>query len=184
MCSSAVIRCISRWKPLFAAARGASIVRCGERLCRRQLDPLAGSASDARIVLQQIEREPAVQPCSPRHNISVTFKDGVVSPTGKVSGVEQREALQGDWNHYYDRVIAALPQRDDLYLFGPGEAKGELQRRLRKTYPQAAAASMGTADKLTDRQIVAAVRKHFGKYGWTVATRDSTMDQRPVNRDS
>jgi hypothetical protein len=52
-----------------------------------------------------------------------------------------------------------------LYLFGPGEAKGELHRRLLKTHPHAAAATVETTDRLTDKQIVAIVRKHFGKYG-------------------
>jgi hypothetical protein len=96
----------------------------------------------------------------------------------------RQRAVTGDLNHYYDCVIAALPHRDGLYLFGPGEAKGELQRRLLKIYPEAAAASVETADKLTDRKIVAAVRKHFGKHGWSVATRSSTLDQGSVNRDS
>ena len=77
----------------------------------------------------------------------------------------RQRALTGELNRYYDRIVAALPHKDGLYLFGPGEAKGELQRRLLKTNPHFAAASTETADKLTDKQIVAAVRKHFGKYG-------------------
>ena len=56
-------------------------------------DRLAGSATDANI-LQQIERDLAAQPWSPRHSISVTVKDGVVALSGTVSGFEQREALQ------------------------------------------------------------------------------------------
>jgi CBS domain-containing protein len=56
-------------------------------------DPLAGSATDA-IILQQIEQDLAAQPWSPRHNISVTVKDGVVTLSGTVSGFEQREALR------------------------------------------------------------------------------------------
>jgi hypothetical protein len=96
---------------------------------------------------------------------------------------KQQRALTGELNHYYDRIIAALPHKDGLYLFGPGEAKGELLRRLLKANPHAEP-SIETTDKLTDRQIVAAVRKHFGKYGSLVATRDCTMDRRPVNHDS
>jgi predicted transcriptional regulator len=56
-------------------------------------DPLAGSATDASI-LRQINLDLAAQPWSPRHNVSVTVKDGVVALTGTVSGFEQREALQ------------------------------------------------------------------------------------------
>ena len=96
----------------------------------------------------------------------------------------RQRALTGELNHYYDRILAALPHKEGLYLFGPGEAKGELQRRLLKADPQTGAATTGTADKLTDKQIVAAVRKHFGKYGWPLAARGSTVDQGPVDRDS
>jgi len=96
----------------------------------------------------------------------------------------RQRALSGELNHYYDRVMAALPHLDGLYIFGPGEAKGELQRRLLKTDARTAAASIGTTDKLTERQIVAAVRKHFGKYGWPVAARGSTIDPLPISRDS
>jgi hypothetical protein len=88
----------------------------------------------------------------------------------------RQRALTGELNHYYDRIIAALPHRDGLYLFGPGEAKGELHRRLLKTYPQVAAATIETTDKLTDKQIIAAVRKHFGKYGWPLAAPGFTID--------
>jgi len=56
-------------------------------------DALAGAATDA-CILQQIERDLAAQPWSPRHNISVTVKDGVVALNGTVSGYEQRAALQ------------------------------------------------------------------------------------------
>jgi hypothetical protein len=81
----------------------------------------------------------------------------------------RQRALTGELNHYYDMIIAALPHHHALYFLGPGEAKGELQRRLLKTYPQVAAAAIETTDKLTDKQIVAAVRKHFGKYEWPAA---------------
>jgi hypothetical protein len=81
----------------------------------------------------------------------------------------RQRTLTGELKHYYDRVLAALPHQDGLYLFGPGEAKDELQRRLAKSHPQAVTATTGTADKLTDRQIVAAVRTHFDMEVWPAA---------------
>src|ERR1700686_1565737 len=40
----------------------------------------------------------------------------------------RQRALSGELNIYYDAVIAALRDFENLLLFGPGEAKGELQK--------------------------------------------------------
>jgi hypothetical protein len=96
----------------------------------------------------------------------------------------RQRALTGELNHYYDRIMALLPHQHGLYLFGPGEAKSELQRRLVTRNPHVAAATVETTDKLTNKQIVATVRKHFGKYGWPLATRGSTIHPQPNGRES
>src|ERR1700685_1685467 len=49
----------------------------------------------------------------------------------------RQRAFTGELNHYYDAVIAALPQGADLLVFGPGEAKGELHKRIAKKQPKA-----------------------------------------------
>jgi CBS domain-containing protein len=77
-------------------------------------DPLAGSATDASI-LQQVERDLAAQPWSPRHNISVTVKGGVVALTGTVSGYEQREALQV----LIEDIAGVRKIRDQLLIVDP-----------------------------------------------------------------
>jgi hypothetical protein len=62
---------------------------------------------------------------------------------------------------YYDAVIAALHDANSILIVGPGEAKGELQRRLIKHKLGALVAAVKTQDKMTDRQIVAITRSHF-----------------------
>src|ERR1700692_4571643 len=42
----------------------------------------------------------------------------------------RQRALTGELNIYYDAVIAALRNAESLFIFGPGEAKGELKKRL------------------------------------------------------
>jgi hypothetical protein len=64
-------------------------------------------------------------------------------------------------NKYYERVISALRGADSLYVFGPGEAKGELKKRLAREKSLTRSVRLETADKMTDRQIVAKVRKYF-----------------------
>jgi hypothetical protein len=74
----------------------------------------------------------------------------------------RQRALTGELNIYYDSVIAGLRESDSLLLFGPGEAKGELHKRLVKLKQGARVSAVETADKMTGAQIVARVRAHFG----------------------
>ena len=45
--------------------------------------------------------------------------------------IRQRE-LTGHLNSYYDEVISCIRDGESILIFGPGEAKGELQKRLEK----------------------------------------------------
>lgn len=74
----------------------------------------------------------------------------------------RQRALSHELNHYYDSVIAALREFQTVLLFGPGEAKGELHKRLVKMKLDARVAAVETQDKMTDAQIVAKVRSNFG----------------------
>ena len=50
-----------------------------------------------------------------------------------------------------------------ILIFGPGEAKGELKKRLEGDKLGGRIVSIETVDKMTDRQIAAKVRQHFAK---------------------
>lgn len=62
---------------------------------------------------------------------------------------------------FYDEVIAVVHGAASLFVFGPGEAKGELVKRLAQEMPTTRSVNVETADKMTDRQIAAKVREHF-----------------------
>jgi hypothetical protein len=66
-------------------------------------------------------------------------------------------------NTYYDQVIACVQDANSLLIFGPGEAKGELVKRLEQKHKTDRVLEVETADKLTDRQVVAKVHEHFAK---------------------
>ena len=67
---------------------------------------------------------------------------------------------------YYDEVIGRLGEPEALLVFGPGEAKLELNDRLsRSNPPLARAVQIETADKLRDAQIVAKVKEHCSRGG-------------------
>jgi len=69
----------------------------------------------------------------------------------------------GHLNIYYDAVIACLRDAESILIFGPGEAKGELKKRLERDKLAGRIVSIETIDKMTDRQIAAIVRQHFPK---------------------
>lgn len=64
-------------------------------------------------------------------------------------------------NKYYDEVIDYLHGADAIFIMGPGEAKGELKKRLVAKGQGERIVAVETVDKLTDRQIEAKVREHF-----------------------
>jgi hypothetical protein len=52
---------------------------------------------------------------------------------------------------------------ESILIFGPGEAKGELRKRLERNNLGGRIVAIETVDKMTDRQIAAKVRQHFPK---------------------
>ena len=62
---------------------------------------------------------------------------------------------------YYDKVIACIRDAESILIFGPGEAKGELEKRLENKELGGRIVGIETVDKMTDRQIAARVRQHF-----------------------
>ena len=68
------------------------------------------------------------------------------------------------WNHlgeYYDKVIAHVGDAKSILIFGPGNAKHELQKRLESEGMSDNIVSIDDADSLTDRQVAKRVRERF-----------------------
>ena len=68
------------------------------------------------------------------------------------------------WNHigeYYDKVIAYIGDAKAIQIFGPGEAKHELKKRLESEGMLDYIVSVDDADRLTDRQVANRVRERF-----------------------
>ena len=64
-------------------------------------------------------------------------------------------------NSYYDEVIALLHDADNIQIFGPGEAKGEFEKRVEHAGLKGHILAAESVDKMTDNQIAAKVRAHF-----------------------
>jgi len=75
----------------------------------------------------------------------------------------RQRTLTAHLNIYYDAVIACIRDAEFILVFGPGEAKGELKKRLKKANLGGRIVAMETVDKMTDHQIAAKVRQHFAE---------------------
>jgi len=109
------------------------------------------SATADRVTTKTLESE-----VGPRARYSEGSQDA--------GGEKKHEERYGQHlDRYYDEVISQLGQSEALFIFGPGEAKLQLKERLlrSKGLPERIV-GIETADKLTDPQIVAKVKEHYG----------------------
>ena len=83
-------------------------------------------------------------------------QSGVATP----EDIRQRE-LTEHLNIYYDEVVSCIREAESILIFGPGEAKGELKKRLEKDNLGGRIVGFEPADQMTDPQIVAKVKDHF-----------------------
>lgn len=75
-------------------------------------------------------------------------------------GIEERRKNQ--LRQYYRRLIRMIGDAWSILIFGPGEAKFELEREIKRSKTLASRiVGIQPADKMTERQIAAKVRKFF-----------------------
>lgn len=65
-------------------------------------------------------------------------------------------------NKYYQQVISALKSADSIFIMGPGEAKIEFEKAIKKNKDlQRRILKVETAAKMTKNQMVAYVKKFY-----------------------
>jgi hypothetical protein len=85
----------------------------------------------------------------------------------------RQRTLTAHLNIYYDAIIACIGDAESILVFGPGEAKGELKKRLKRQNLGGHIAGVETVDKMTDRQIAAKVRQRFTESRAAIGSRRS-----------
>jgi hypothetical protein len=117
------------------------------------------SASAGRVTATTLESD-----VGPHARYSA--RAGYPTPDGPQGGRgEQKYEHRYDQHldQYYDEVISRLGHPDAVLIFGPGEAKLQLRERLSRSKALSERiVGVETTDRLTDRQIVAKVKKHYG----------------------
>ena len=89
----------------------------------------------------------------------IRFSSGS-SEDGSQEDVRDRQ-FENHLNSYYAEVIAVIRDANAIQIFGPGEAKGELEKHLEHEGLKGRIVGIETVDKMTDRQIAAKVRARF-----------------------
>jgi NAD(P)-dependent dehydrogenase (short-subunit alcohol dehydrogenase family) len=78
-----------------------------------------------------------------------------VAPEGK----QDRRRLQ-QLQRFYQRIIDAVGEVDHLLILGPGATKRELEKRIvAKMSKKLRSVSVRPADKMTQRQLIAEIKK-------------------------
>jgi hypothetical protein len=90
----------------------------------------------------------------------VRFSGGTASEDGSTEDTRDRQ-FGNHLNAFYDKVVDAIKDVSSVQIFGPGEAKGELKKRLEFKGFKGQILAVETMDKMTDRQIAAKVRENF-----------------------
>jgi hypothetical protein len=80
------------------------------------------------------------------------------TPNDFVAEDKLERKAESHLNKYYDEVIALLKDVDSIFILGPGEAKGELKKRIVSKKLKGQIAHVETVDKMTDREIAEHVR--------------------------
>ena len=110
---------------------------------------------EVALIISAVEKQ-ARRSLSSRH-------EGSYEPLQVPADDSRQRAYTGHLNIYYDAVIASIRDAESILIFGPGEAKGELKKRLEGLNLGGRIAGVETVDKMTDRQIAAKVRQRFAE---------------------
>jgi hypothetical protein len=83
---------------------------------------------------------------------------GASAEDGSGEDVRDRK-FDNQLNGFYDEIVAEIRDAGSILIFGPGEAKGELEKRLISSGVKADVIRTETVDKMTEGQVKAKVRE-------------------------
>jgi hypothetical protein len=110
------------------------------------------------VIVKIKDKEEEVKEITSHMEKHVRFRDNASEVS---AGEDVRDRKFGNHlNAFYDKVIDVIRDADSIQIFGPGEAKGELEKRIEHEGLKARILAIETVDKMTDRQIAAKVRGH------------------------
>lgn len=109
---------------------------------------ISDSGEDLKVIESKVEKHPGAHSSTPYESQKVQADDS-----------REREFMD-HLRPYYDEVIAAVRDADSILIFGPGEAKGELKKRLEKDKIDDRIVAVETVDRMSHRQVASKVREY------------------------
>jgi stalled ribosome rescue protein Dom34 len=95
-----------------------------------------------------------------RFSSSTHLKDHIDTQGPEAEDMRDRQ-YKAHLDRYYDKVLSSIVNANSIFIFGPGEAKIELENHLERHGFGEHVVGVESADKMTDRQIAAKVRNYF-----------------------
>jgi hypothetical protein len=117
---------------------------------------LTGKDEEIGLIVSHVEKQARRSPDA-RH-------EGPYESRQVPADDSRQNAKTGHLNIYYDAIIASIRGAASILIFGPGEAKDELKKRLKKAGLGECVVGVATADKMTDRQVAAKIRKFYAEF--------------------
>ena len=110
---------------------------------------------EGRVEVIQSNIEP------PKHFSGGTQLGGKLNQKGDIE-LHHNDRYKLQLHKYYQEVITALKDVDSIFIMGPGEAKVEFEKVLKRHKTiQKRLLKVETADKMTKNQMIAHVRKFY-----------------------
>jgi stalled ribosome rescue protein Dom34 len=85
---------------------------------------VTNKGEETKLIISKVEKQPGrfagIRSTTPYESQQVRADDS------------RERKFTGHLNLYYDAVIACIRDAEAILIFGPGEAKGELQKRIKK----------------------------------------------------
>jgi predicted DNA binding protein len=116
---------------------------------------MTGEGTTVNEVLSEVEKQPRRSGDSP---LKGSYEAVQMPADDRLQSV-----MTEHLNIYYDAVIDCFGDTESIFIFGPGEAKNELEKRLEGRNLGGHIVGIETVDRMTDRQVVAKVRQQFVK---------------------
>jgi len=114
---------------------------------------LAGEEEEIKLVRSNVEKQ--FRPCGGSR------ADTHYGAHDVMAGDQRDKQFTGHLRTYYDEVISCIRDAESILIFGPGEPKGELKKRIESKKLHGRIVGIETVDNMTDDQIASKVRQYF-----------------------
>jgi stalled ribosome rescue protein Dom34 len=114
---------------------------------------LSDKGQETKEILSSVEKQ--LGRSDGKHS-TASFESQLVKPDDK-----QQRGFTKSLKVFYEEVLANIKDAEAILIFGPGEAKGELQKLIEQNNLHGKVVVVESADKMTDGQVAARVKAHF-----------------------